>query len=125
MAKSLILAAHDLADLVEQENAALRSMDMRGAAMLLAKKAVAVRELAALCEASGTVSHPDLRAATNRLDTLALENRRLLERAIVAQRRVIGIIARAAVAAAAAGPAYIAPGRPPRPTRPMTLSTRA
>jgi hypothetical protein len=61
-----------------------------------------------------------------RLGSLAAENRRLLERAMLVQRRVIGAIARAAPRALEAAPRYDAGGgiagarRPP----PVVLAAR-
>lgn len=124
MAKSLIAAARHLADVLESENAALRIMDLPRAAALLPQKSAAVAELTASGEASGSLIDPNLGVAARRLDALALENRHLLDRAIMAQRRVIGIIVRAAVTASS-GSSYRAPGRQARSPGPMTLSTRA
>jgi hypothetical protein len=61
---------------------------------------------------------------TARLNGLAQENRRLLERAIGAQQRVIGIIVRAAASVAVA-PHYGLQGRRAQQAGPMALSTRA
>jgi hypothetical protein len=124
MPKPLIAAARHLADVLERENAALRVMDLRRASGLLSEKSAAVAELQASGEASAAPLDPGLGVMARRLDALALENRNLLGRAIVAQRRVIGIIVKAAVAASA-GSSYRAPGRPLRSPGPMTLSTRA
>lgn len=124
MSKPLIVTARRLADLLDRENTALRSMNLRGATTLLAEKSAVVAELSAFVAPTGDSFDPDLRAMARRLDALAQENRRLLQRAIVAQKRVISIIVRAAIAASA-GTSYGIPGRPPRPTGPMTLSTRA
>jgi len=88
------------------------------------EKSAAIAELTASGEAAGPIPHPDLLAAARRLDGLALENRRLLERAIVAQRRVIAIVVRAALSVSV-GPAYGATGRRTRAPGPMALSTRA
>jgi hypothetical protein len=124
MPKPLIAAARHLVDVLERENAALRTMDLRRTASLLPEKSAAIAELTAFGEASGLPPDPGLGEVVRRLDALALENRRLLDRAIVAQRRVIGIIVRAAITASA-GSSYRAPGRPVRSPGPMTLSTRA
>jgi hypothetical protein len=120
MPKPLIEAARHLADVLERENAALKAMDLRRATQLLPEKTAAIVALSA----ADNAPDPDTLSVASRLDNLALENRSLLERAIVAQRRVIGIVVRAAVAAST-GPAYGAAGRRPRTAGPMTLSTRA
>ena len=57
-----------------------------------------------------------------RLQALAMENKRLLERAIAVQGRVIGVIARAATAATA--PAGYGPARGRRPAA-MAFVARA
>jgi hypothetical protein len=120
MPKPLIEAARHLADVLERENAALKAMDLRRATQLLPEKTSAIAELSAADKAP----YPDTLSAARRLDDLARENRSLLERAITAQRRVIGIVVRAAVAASV-GPAYGATGRRAHASGPMTLSTRA
>ena len=63
---------------------------------LLPEKTAAIADLIASGEAVPSAPDPDLVSVARRLDDLALENRRLLERAIVAQQRVIGIVVRAA-----------------------------
>jgi|ERR1700722_1511958 len=122
--KSLLMVAQRLAAILDQENAALRAMDLRRAAALLPEKTAAIADLAACGAASPETSDPAVVSAARTLDDLARENRCLLERAIAAQRRVIGIVVRAA-AEAAVRPTYGAKGRPGRLTAPMALSTRA
>jgi hypothetical protein len=130
MPKSFLMMAQRLADVLDRENDALRTMDLRRTVTLLPEKTAAIAELAAADEARsgrptpGVVSVPDLVSVITRVDRLAVENRRLLERAIGAQKRVIGIIARAAASVAVA-PGYGMNGRRDRLTRPMALSTRA
>jgi flagellar biosynthesis/type III secretory pathway chaperone len=119
----LIVVAKRLADVLDQENDALRSMDLRRAVTFLGEKTNAIAELTAAGDAGGRAD-PELVSVAQRLDHLALENRRLLERAIGAQRRVIGIIVRAAASAAIA-PSYGAKGRREHLPGPMALSTRA
>jgi flagellar biosynthesis/type III secretory pathway chaperone len=120
MPKSMIEAARHLVEVLDRENTALVVMDLRRATMLLPEKTAAIAALSA----AEVIPHPDVLSVARRLDDLALENRRLLERAIVAQRRVIGIVVRAA-AAASTGPAYQATGHRASVSGPMTLSTRA
>lgn len=97
------LAAAELADVLEAENAALRSMDLpRAIAQVPLKEARADRLRLALSgigpERSGRPPETlvDSRAMATRLQALAVENRRLLERAIGVQGRLIAILARAA-----------------------------
>jgi hypothetical protein len=124
MAKRLITITQYLAEVLDQENDALRAMDLRRTVALLPEKIAAIAELTAADAAPSGREHPDLVAMLGRLDRLAVENRQLLERAIGAQKRVIGIIVRAAASATAA-PSYGGQGRRDHLTRPMALSTRA
>ena len=108
-------AIGDLIAVLEQENAALTAMDLPRAAALVVRKTAAIERLAGL---------PASRPAAERLDDLARHNRRLLERAMIAQERVIGIVARAAANVDAP---YGAGGRPavwrPRQTWPGGIAT--
>jgi galactokinase len=108
MNPSLIAAAVRLAETLAAENAALRAMDLPGAARLMAAKAEAADAFTAaqaLAEARGFSFAAAQRQAAEdvarRLRELAEENRRLLERALAVQSRVIGIVAQAAHAAIA------------------------
>jgi hypothetical protein len=125
MPKVLITAIRRLADILDLENAALNAMDLRRAAGLLSEKTAALADLNLACERPSVPAHPALTSTAARLQGLMLENRRLLERAIVAQQRVIGIVVRAAAATDRAEPSYGARGRMTRATGPMALSTRA
>jgi len=124
MPPGLIEAARRLADVLERENDALRAMDLRRAATLLPEKTGAIADLTAAGEPVLGLPAPTIVSAARRLDGLATENRRLLERAIAVQQRVIGIVVHAA-AAAAVEPSYGAGGRQAGLTGPMALSTRA
>ena len=96
MTHAPVAAAIQLADILVRENAALDAMDLSGAVALLPAKRIALELLRA---ADPTTVHGDQRpameVALSRLRSLAGENRRLLERALSAQSRVIAIIARA------------------------------
>ena len=83
---------------LEAENAALAALDLPRAAGMLADKQRAVAELRRRADRAGRRSEAAERMA-RRLQALAIENKRLLERAIAAQGRVIGVVARAATAA--------------------------
>jgi hypothetical protein len=124
MPKPLIAAARRLAEVLERENAALAVMDLPRAASFLPEKTTAFADLAKIGEAGPAPPHPDLIAAARSLDAAALENRRLLKRALAAQERAIGIMARA-VSAVMTRPAYGNRGRMTPMAGPMTLSTNA
>lgn len=124
MPKPLIEVAGRLADILERENEALKAMDLPRAATLLPEKTAAIADLSASAGSAFGPPGPALVSTAQRLDGLALENRRLLERAIAAQQRVIGIVVSAA-AGVAVEPSYGARARQMRPTCPMALSTRA
>lgn len=82
-----------LAEILEQENAALTALDLPRAIALLPDKQEAVRLFSA----------QPLGAAPDRLRELADTNRRLLERAIAVQGRVIELVAAALPQPAAVG----------------------
>jgi hypothetical protein len=121
MTHDLNAAAQRLAAVLARENAALAELDLRCAAGMLAEKRQAAAAFAAAQAATGV---PPSLALARSLGDLAQENRRRLERAIAVQRRIIGIVARAAHSASPA-PRYgatgaMAAGRP----NPITLSAR-
>ncbi len=121
MSQDLMTAGGLLAATLEAENAALATLDLPRAAGMLADKQRAVAELAAVQTAPAPNAAAERMA--RRLQGLAIENKRLLERAIAAQGRVIGVVARAAaqsVAPAGYGSARAAE----RPTA-LALSARA
>ena len=124
MPKPLVMVAQRLADVLDRENDALRAMDLRRAVTLLPEKTVAIAELSAVEDAAFEPPDPQLVSMAARLDGLAQENRQLLERAIGAQQRVIGIVLRAAASVAAA-PNYGMQGLCVPSSRPTALSTRA
>ncbi|MGH7155806.1 MAG: hypothetical protein ACREF3_17905 [Acetobacteraceae bacterium] len=133
MIDQLLEAAGNLAAALEQENAALEKLDLAAAAGCLGRKQHAVAAFATVQAALANTPIDNSASARvidvgNRLNRLVGENRRLLERGLAVQARVIGVIARAmprAIAAGAAG--YRAGGAPAgaRLTLPMTLSARA
>ena len=120
MTKDLITAGTFLAETLESENAALAALDLPRAAGMLANKQSAVAEFDAVRTAPAP-SEAAQRMA-RRLQGLAMENKRLLERAIAVQGRVIGVVARAATAAMEPGDYGPARGRRPAP---MAFSARA
>jgi hypothetical protein len=96
----LIAAAIRLADVLQTENAALAALNMPAAVRLLPEKLAAADAFAAAqaaakrCQADRHGAELDVVA--HRLQSLAAENRRLLERAMLVQGRVIATIAKAA-----------------------------
>jgi hypothetical protein len=96
MNDDLVTAAERLAEVLERENGALEVLDLAKAANLVPAKRLATQALAAARASAVIGPEPSpLVEVTLRLRGLAEENRRLLERAITVQSRVIGVIARA------------------------------
>jgi hypothetical protein len=127
MSKELIEAAGVLAETLAEENAALAALDLpRAAAMLAGKQHAAARFIEVQASPIGATHRQAAEQLAQRLRSLAAENRVLLERAIIAQGRVIGVIARAA-APAVAPSGYGRRGRSCHAGRPAAyaLSARA
>ncbi|MBX6372747.1 MAG: hypothetical protein IRZ13_00750 [Acetobacteraceae bacterium] len=151
MTGDLLQAGQRLAEALEAENEALAALDLARAAALATAKveacdAFAAAQAAAAKEEEATRTQPgaqDGAAASSpteerlaaeqlalRLQSLSAENRRLLERAIALQSRVIETIAGAALPRAAGPGRYEARGtrrRPPpgQAVPPLALSARA
>lgn len=122
MSGGLTEAVQHLSRLLEEENAALEAMDFARAGALLASKHAAADALAAAWRAAPP--DEEQQPALAQLGTLAETNRRLLNRALRVQRRVLDLVARAARSSASDG-RYGAAGRPAaRQTAPRTLATR-
>ncbi len=122
-----IEAAQAFADIIGQENEALRRLDFVAATELLpAKEAALARLTQGGPVESVTDRAPHIVALGERLTSLANENRALLERAITVQTRIVGIILRAGADAAPPGN-YSATGRAAAQRRScaMALSARA
>jgi hypothetical protein len=94
MIPTLELAVANLSKVLAAENTALTNMDFAGAGALLAAKHAAADALAAAMRACST-SHAEPEMMQE-LGALADENRRLLNRALRVQRRVLDLVARAA-----------------------------
>lgn len=135
MTPDLINAAVALADTLTQENKALAALDLPRAVTLLDRKRQATAAfIAAQARAASTATAASARDArplaeqvAAQLRDLADENKRLLERAITVQGRVIGTLARVVPRALARAPRYNAGGAiadGPRPP-PVALSARA
>lgn len=132
MTTALIDAAVALADTLARENHALAALDLARAVALLEEKTRATASFAAAnaqAAASGLSEPERARIAAqigSRLQALAGDNKRLLERALMVQKRVLGTIAQAAPAAVARTPRYTAKGGLARASLPaVALSTRA
>jgi hypothetical protein len=132
MDDGLVSASVRLADVLARENAALAALNFAEAAAMLAEKQDAATLFALAWErARPLAASLDTRALTalaQRLDAAAIENRRLLERGIAVQRRVLEIVARAVprALAARASPRYGARGTTkPAARTPLALSLRA
>jgi hypothetical protein len=133
MMDALLTAGQRLADALRAENAALTALDMPRAAGLATAKIQAAdgfaaafataRKLGSKAEGTERLKAADL---TERLQQLGNENRRLLERAIAIQSRVIETIAGAALPRSG-GPGYGAAGRPAGGRQPLAfaMATRA
>lgn len=120
MTETVTQAAERLAAVLAAENAALDAMDMVRAGGFLSLKQEA---LEAVLRAQSDTPPP---ALATRLRALTEENKRLLERAIAVQSRIIGIVA-AALPRSTEPPRYAAGGGIVKAARPVahTLSARA
>jgi hypothetical protein len=95
MSDDMMTAGHSLAETLQAENAALANLDLPRAGAMLARKQRALADLAA-AQALKTTPRDAAERMARRLQGLAMENKRLLERAIAVQGRVIGVVAQAA-----------------------------
>jgi hypothetical protein len=121
----LIEAVGRLADTLMLENAALVALDLPRAAGILADKQRALDAfVAAQAEALPAASRVAIEPLARRLQALVEENRLLLERSIAVQRRVIGIVARAA-SNTIASPCYGACGAIAHAGRPVAFAFAA
>ena len=135
MMDTLLAAGGRLADALLAENEAQARLDMPGAAGLSGVKMRATDAFAASFAAAskvgarpeGDAQRDGAREMAARLEALGTENKRLLQRAIAVQSRVIETIAAAALPRAA-NPVYGAAGRrpaSPRQAPAMALALRA
>lgn len=99
MTPALIDAAVRLADTLARENQALAALDLaRAAGMLSDKQRAAEAYYAAQTgslQGAATEQSATVRDVAARLGALAEENRRLLERAVAVQSRIVGLLASA------------------------------
>jgi hypothetical protein len=122
-------AATVLADVLERENRLLAALDLAGAAAMLADKQRAVAGFTAATERVRKAPPPaaqraGLAAIGRRLARLAGDNRRLLERGMAAQSRLVAVFARAVRTAPTPAGRYGARGTLSVAARPLALSTR-
>jgi hypothetical protein len=97
MTQQLLDAANDLAQLLESENAALTRLDFPVAVALAQSKETALLRLTENFSAVPAQEQDSLPPVLGkRMQRLLAENRRLLERAITIQTRVVGIVIGAA-----------------------------
>jgi hypothetical protein len=94
MIPTLAQAVQAMTKLLTEENKALGEMDFSRAGALLAPKHAAADALAAAWRAATQTDAPQ--ADLMKLGELAEENRRLLNRAMRVQRRVLDLVAKAA-----------------------------
>lgn len=127
MTPPLLSAAARLAEVLTAENTALRALDAPAAAALLEEKLAAARSLAeAAAQHPSARQTPETAGLALQLRDLAEENRRLLERAIQVQSRVLDMVARAArQGAAQSSGRYGASGAATADRGAMTLHVRA
>jgi hypothetical protein len=93
MSGDLLEIAQHLADVLLQENEALKRLDFSAAVALAPAKEAALADLTK--QPRATTLQPPLIALGNRLNKLVTENQMLLERAITVQTRIVRIVARA------------------------------
>ena len=100
MTPELIDAVGRLADTIARENVALGALDLAAAAGMLAEKTAAIAAFNAadnMAQRTGPYmlagrQREETQKQAERLRTLTAENKRLLERAIAVQGRVIGTV---------------------------------
>ena len=99
------ITAARLADLLDRENAALRRLDLPTALTLLDAKRAAITAFdLALRNGTKTIETDDaMRELAVRLRDATVENKRLLERAMLAQQHVMSLLAQAARRAGPSG----------------------
>jgi prepilin-type processing-associated H-X9-DG protein len=129
MTQDLVQSAMALADALAEENRALDGLEFARAARWLEAKAQATSAFIAAqaweAPAAMRTRRQVLEAAVVRLRDLAAENKQLLERAVIVQRRVIGSIVDA-IPKSGPAPRYGSSGAfADGHVRPMALSSRA
>ena len=95
MSNGVVDAVKRLADVLAEENEALKRLDYPAAMLLVPAKEAALADLAK--QPKGLTLPASMAAVGERLGTLAAENQVLLERAIAVQTRIVRIVAQACV----------------------------
>lgn len=100
MTQELTDAAERVSRVLEEENAALAALEFHTVGTLVVEKRLAIEALQSFGVVGTKVrpghEEPGLRQAALRLQARVSENKRLLERAITVQTRIMGVIASAA-----------------------------
>jgi hypothetical protein len=127
MTTELLDAAALMAATLKAENAALAALDIGAAVRVYPRKRDA---MAALTRAHATANptaeqREQAQVLTRALFDLTSENRRLLERALTVQGRIMRTLARAAPRAFAPTSRYRADGRIAGPNRPLAFALSA
>lgn len=127
MSTDLLDAAAAVVETLQAENAALAVLDIGAAVKLYPRKRDAVTALATAQASTKPTAEQRQRAEllTRRLAELTGENKRLLERALYVQGRIMGALARAVPRALAATAGYCADGRMAGPQRALALALSA
>ena len=125
MSEGLADATNMLAEMLTAENAALRALDLPAVAALLARKLQAAEKFVQAHGTPSAVATPALRIAALRLAEEAQQNRRLLERALTVQTRVLGLITGAVRTAGPDSPYLRSGAYAARPLTGWALSARA
>ncbi len=122
-----IAATRSLCAVLEAENAALRIMDLVAATAFVSQKQRATDAMLAAHKAARPPNDAIWKAEGRRLAALVQENKHLLERAMVAQNRVMACIARAIPRAMPQSSRYGAGGQAPARLAlpPLALSNSA
>ena len=119
-----LCAAHALCTVLQAENDALQAMDIGRANALLGHKQAATDAFLATRKLIDSAPAMEWAEAIKHLGFLALDNKRLLERAMEAQNRLMACIARAIARRMPDASGYGAQGFAPRPRHlpPVALS---
>jgi hypothetical protein len=127
MTTELLDAAAAMAEALAAENAALAALDIGAAVRMYARKRDAAAALAAARATANPTAGQRQRAQTlaRALLDLTSENKRLLERALYVQGRIMRTLARAAPRAFAPIPRYRADGRIAEANRPLAFALSA
>jgi hypothetical protein len=127
MSTELIDAAAAMVETLTAENAALATLDIGAATRMYGRKRAAMAALtaASVGEHATVEQRQQAQALARTLFELTSENKRLLERALNVQGRIMRTLARAAPRAFAPTSRYRADGRFAGPNRPLAFAFSA